>query len=107
VYISFIVNHKPSDYKMKHYTVLYSDPSFRLKVGLDGKNSTTLCLGDEAKDMGTVQVIFHHSTEEGNKHRLALQAAVDAFNAAWQFFQTSAQHINEDMESPITELRIF
>ncbi len=91
---------------MRNYTVLYSDKTFRMKAEATSEHTTTLHLNDGTHDFGSVQIIFSHPPEKSERYKKSLTAATEAFNAAWKYFQESAQYIEEEQVSPVVEIRI-
>lgn len=92
---------------MRNYNVLYSDKTFRLEFDPTNAHSTTLQMRDDGSDHGTIQIVFIHSPEEGDRTRQALKAAVDAFNASWNYYNRPVTRVIIGDETPLTELRIF
>lgn len=91
---------------MRNYSVLYSDNTFRLKVDSLGRDISTLNLIDESVDKGTVQIVFHHSNDDGDRIRLALKAAADAFNASWTYYNSPLSKVDDEEKTIIHEIRI-
>lgn len=93
---------------MRNYNVLYSDKTFRLEFDPTNAHSTTLQMRDDGVDHGTIQIVFHHTPEDGDRTRLALKSAVDSFNSAWNYYnREQTKVIRIDDETPAVELRIF
>ena len=86
---------------MRPYTIVYSDKTFYLSLKEDA-HSVTLCLKDDIKDFGSVQVLF--STVVSEDHELLRNALFNATAAFNNVFQAALRPMTEQEKELTLEM---